>query len=95
MNQYIRYRIGVINDFRNSYGYIDYQQWTPEVKQWSCFKTENERVPQQSDDAIHVFLNFKKVGLFKETKAAKECIAKLLDDAPASMMEFRSYILEV
>jgi len=71
---------------------VDYQQWTPVVKQWSCFKTSGERNKQQSDDAIHVFLNFKKIGAFKDVKSAVACIQKLFDEAPVPLTEYRDYI---
>lgn len=61
---------------------------------WDACRVGSEhRGYQIQDDAIHVFLNFNKVGVFKERQAAEAAIRKLLDAAPVDLSEFEVYLL--
>lgn len=85
----------MINEFRDEFSFIDYQQWTPEVKQWGVCKVGGGEPPKylKPDDCICVFLNFKKLGEFKDKASANVLIRKLLDNAPVSLKEFEGILL--
>lgn len=92
MNHYIRYRIGIINDFQNVFAYIDYQDWGP-VQQWGCFRGGNGHPGfQQSTDSIGVFLNFKLVGEYKIKEEAEKKVQELLLEAPVKFTQFWDYL---
>lgn len=94
MSDYLRYRIGVINDFRNSYSFVDYQQWGDKVKVWDASRTSSaHRGYALPDDSISVFLNFKKLQEFKTTEGANQLVRKLLSEAPVSLTEFQDYVI--
>ena len=69
-------------------------QYTPEVKTWGCCKVSGPREYQKSDDSICVFLNYVKLGEFKDRKLAEKLIRKLLEEAPESLDEFKDYVLK-
>lgn len=69
----------MINEFRDSFAFIDYQVFgTLEVFDACRCSSED----WNSSGSIHVFLNFKKVGEYKSKQEAYQAIKKLLDSAP-------------
>lgn len=83
----------MIDDFKNEFSFIDYKQFPNDMRHWDACKVKGEREHQKSDDAIHVFLNFKLVGKYKTRGDALRIIQTLLDDAPVSLQEFKEYLL--
>lgn len=83
----------MIDDFKNEFSFIDYKQFPNDMRHWDACKVKGEREHQKSDDAIHVFLNFNLVGKFKTRREAVKIIQRLLDEAPASLDEFKDYVL--
>ena len=77
----IKYRIGIIDDFRNTFSFIDGKLYG-ENYFFSAGKFGGKKGYQKFDDAIHVFLNFKKIGVFKIREDANKAIKKLIDDCP-------------
>ena len=88
----IQYRVGVIDDFRNTFSFVDYRKYG-ELEVWDgCTVGSPHRGYQLAPDAIFVFLNFKEVGRFKERGAAKGLITKLLHEAPVDLSDFAAYL---
>lgn len=86
---YLRYRIGKINDYHNSYSVVDYQSYSDKLEIWDAFKVSSaHRGYALAEDSIAVFLNFKKVGDFKTNEEADALIAKLLSEAPVDLSEY-------
>lgn len=81
-NVLVRYRVGVINDFNNTRSFMDYQQFGIMYCFAACSVGTEHRGYQVKDDAIYVFLNFKKVGIFKSRSEALALVQKLIDDCP-------------
>jgi hypothetical protein len=96
-NNFSRYRIGVINDFRDSFSFIEWKSYGDgKMQHWDACTVKGEhRGYQESTDAIHVFLNFKKVGEFKDTASAEALLRKLLREAPVDLSEFESYLVPI
>lgn len=83
----------MIDDFRNEFSFIEYVEYGAEVKTWDCCKVGSPRERQQASDSISVFLNYKKLGEFKDRKLANRLIQRLLDEAPVNLEEFKEYLL--
>lgn len=85
-----RYRISIINDFRDSFAFVDYKVFG-ELKVYdACHVQGNTRTWEQN---IHVFLNFKKVGCFKTKSEAVSKIRELIKQAPCSWFEENQNVL--
>ena len=84
----------MIDDFRNEFSFIEYVEYAADVRTWDCCKIGSERKRQEAGDNISVFLNYKKLGEFKDRKSANKLIQKLLDEAPVSLEEFKEYVLQ-
>lgn len=94
MSSYSRYRIGVINDFRSTFAFVDYQKFVS-LDMWdACCVSSPHRGYHKAEDSIGVFLNFKMVGEFKEVQSAKQLLQKLIEDAPVNLRDYQSYLLE-
>lgn len=86
------YRIGVIDDFKNSYSFIQVQQYG-DLKIWDGSNSSGPKPTyQKSDDAIWVFLNFKKVQTFHSRSAAVELIRRLIVESPISLKEVEHHL---
>lgn len=93
-NGYLRYRIGVINNFRNETGFVDYQQYMHgEVKSWNASRCGIATEHQKSEDGIHIFLNFKKLLVVKSNAEAERKIEELLQNAPIDLSDYRRYLI--
>ena len=82
-----RYRIGVINDFRDSYAFIEYKEYGT-LKIFDACRTSG--VDRKEDGSVAVFLNFKKVGQFKSKSEAVSLLKKLLAEAALGIKEINS-----
>lgn len=88
----MRYRIGVLNDFKNSHTVIDYQEFGV-LKVWDAWNTSGEhRGYQVAEDNIYVFLNFKQVMKTKSYEEANGMINRLLREAPVDLSELEFYM---
>jgi hypothetical protein len=85
-----RYRIGVINDFRDSFSFIDYKVYG-ELKIFDACRVAG--VDRKEDGSISVFLNFKKVGEFKSKSEAVSKLRELLGNAPCSFFDENKDVL--
>lgn len=92
VENFIRYRIGVINDFRGEFSSIEYLEWQKDVFKWAAFKVGSPPKYQEPSSHIHVFLNYQLVGKFKSNQEAQHCINQLLKKAPADFSEFSNYL---
>ncbi len=93
LSELCRYRIGLIDDFRNEFSFVDYRDFGG-LQVWNaCRIGMAHRGHQLSDDSIHVFLNFKKVGIYQDRQAANTVLSRLLSAAPVDLAEFRSYLV--
>lgn len=88
-----RYRIGVIDDFRNEFSYVDFRDYGG-AQVWAINKVRGPAKRQEADDAIRVFLNFKQVGIYKARSEANLAIKNLMDSAPVSLVEFQHILME-
>jgi hypothetical protein len=79
-----RYRIGVINDFKDAYAFADYKDWGPLQTFDASFSTGRLPLFQVATHSIGVFLNFKLVGEFKDKASARGLVCSLINAAPAS-----------
>lgn len=87
----IRYRVGILNDFKNSHAFIDYKKYgVLEILDVSISSSVVEY--QKPEDEIVIFLNFNIVDRFKEKTQAINLVKKLLNQAPAeAMRDFNQY----
>jgi hypothetical protein len=85
-----RYRIGIINDYRGSFAFIDYKVFG-ELKVYDACWTQG--VAKIQDGKIHVFLNFKKVGCFDKKSEAASKLRELIEQAPCSWFEENKEVL--
>ena len=85
-----RYRIGVIDDYRNEFAYIDYNDYG-QLQIWNACVVTGTQERQNKDDAIHIFLNFTKVNVFKKRSDADGLLKQLMLAAPISLVEY-SYV---
>lgn len=92
-NNVIRYRIGIIDDFKNEYAFVDYRDYGG-IQIWdACRVASAHRGYHLQEDSIHVFLNLNKVGEYHTRHEAEGVIKKLLLDAPIDLKEFWDYLL--
>ena len=84
----------MLDDFRNEYSFVDYKQFPNDMRHWDACRVSGPRDHQKSTDSIYVFLNYEKLGEFKDRKLANKMIQKLLDEAPANLDEFKDYLLQ-
>jgi hypothetical protein len=85
------YRVGVINDFRDTRSFIDYKEYG-ELKAWDASWTKGSS-PNHAGD-IGVFLNFRLIGRYKTKSEAYNVLKKLIDEAPTSFFrENADYLL--
>lgn len=92
---YQRYRIGVINDYRQTFSFVDYQDFGA-MQVWdACWVKGEHRGYNKASDSIGVFLNFKMVGEFKDTASAEALLRKLLREAPVDLSEFGGYLVPI
>lgn len=82
--------MGVINDFRDSYSFIEY-------KVYGTLKVFDASYSAGSDimmaGTISIFLNFKKVGEFKSKSEAVSMLKKLIDEAPCEFFKENKMVL--
>jgi hypothetical protein len=69
----------VINDFRDSFAFIDYKVYGTLKVFDACWTAGVDR---KEDGSISIFLNFKKVGEYKSRSEAVSMVRKLLNEAP-------------
>ena len=79
--------MAVVNDFRNETSFVDYRRYGT-LQVWDASVTSGPRRPQRSTDRITVYLNFRPVGEFTETAAARALVKALLNQAPVDLSEF-------
>ena len=81
-----------INDFRNSFAFIEYKSFGDgRMQVWdACWTAGPDR---NHAGTIAVFLNFKKVGEFKSKSEAVSAIMKLLEKAPNSFFDENKSVL--
>jgi len=79
--------VGVINDFQNSFSFIDFKDYG-QLKIFDACFTKGEKVCNTSSDDISIFLNFKKVGSFKVKLQAQAFLKQLISEAPSEAREF-------
>lgn len=94
-------RIGVINDFNNTTAFVWVQLFGDKATKWmmstDCSITSGpHKGYQDREDGIWIFLDFKKVAVFKNKGEAKARIEKLIDKAPRELKKeietFQDYL---
>jgi len=93
---FLRYRVGIINDFKEVYAYVDYQKLGDTTITAACEVKGKHKGYQDKDDAIHIFLNFNKVGVMKTKSEAVSLLNKLVEECPKfgkkDLEEFKEYL---
>lgn len=94
----LKYRISVIDDFRDTFSFIDAKLYGENYFFGAGKFGGNHRGYQKSDDAIWVFVNYVKVGVFKNRQEARAFIQKLIDDCPKrfnkDFEEHKGYLID-
>lgn len=90
----LRYRIGVIDDFRNEFSFVDYAQYPSGMKRWDASTSRGVMEKQSPTDSITVFLNFKKIEETKERIKANIILQELLEKAPIDLSEYKEYLIK-
>lgn len=91
----MRYRIGIINDFKNNHSFVDYRKIGIDktLELWDgCIAGGSHRGFQLASDRIWIFLNFEQVGNTVSREEARGIIRKLLDDAPVDLSDLAFYL---
>ena len=88
----LRHRIGIINDFKEKTTVLDFQKYG-QMEILDAFEIGGQhRGYQVPEDAIHIFLNFKKVAVVKSKAEAVNILNKLIQQCPAeSKSDFDEY----
>ena len=81
-NNSIRYRIGIINDFKSVFAYVDYKKFGIVEILDACAITTEHRGYNITKDSIGVFLNYKLVGETKSKAEALKMVEALIEKAP-------------
>lgn len=90
-----KYRIGILNDFKNSYAYADFKDYG-EIQFFNVSISSSTPDYQKSTDDIGIFLNYKLIARFKEKAPAIALVNKLLSEAPKqSLKDFNSYGIQI
>ena len=87
------YRIGVINDYRSSFSFIEYRKFGI-LESWSAGSfRDTHRGFEIKDDCISVFLNYQKVGVFKSKEQANQKIKELINKYQKELTDFEHYLI--
>lgn len=85
-NIVLRYRIGIINDFKATTTVVDYQKWGI-MTQLDAFEVGGQhRGYQESADGIWIFLNFERVAMVKSKTEAVSILNKLVQNCPREFL---------
>lgn len=89
----MRYRIGIINDFKNSTSFIDYRVYGS-LQIWDACNSSGENGSFcKSSDSIKLFLNFKPIGEFKTSQEVEIIIKRLIEESPVDLTDLKHHIL--
>ena len=84
--------MGVLNDFRDSFSFIDYKVYG-ELEIFDACIISGEEWDHSGD--IGVFLNFELVGRFKVKSEAVSMLKKLISEAPRDAQAFFTENMDV
>ena len=74
----IHHRVAIINDYRDSFAFIEYNNWgSLEVCNASVSKSTS-----YSDTGIHIFINYNKISVCSSKEEAEQWIIKLINSFP-------------
>ena len=89
----MKYRIGIINDFKDTTTVVDYQKYgiMQSLQAWEV-GGNNHRGYQLKEDAIWIFCNFQKVAVVKSRSEAVSVLNKLIANCPQeAKKDFEEY----
>lgn len=75
----IRYRVCVLNDFTQTKAFIEYIDYG-RMQQLDVSISSGPKQPQQKDDCISIFYDFKKVATFTDKSQAIPFVVSLLKE---------------
>lgn len=81
----IIYRIGIINDFRETFAFVDYKKFGVVEYLQAFFVLGDHKGFVEKEDRIHIFLNYKKQIATVDSKEAGAVLANLICSCPAEM----------
>jgi hypothetical protein len=84
----ILYRIGILNEFRNNWAYVDFKQFGEVCIYASLWNAWPHRGYNLKDDRICVFLNFTQLVKTESKDEAAKHLTKLIEDCPPKMHKF-------
>lgn len=77
----------MINDYKETHSVVDCQKWGT-MRILDTWETSAEhRGYQLKEDAIHIFLNFKKIAVARSRSEAVSIVRRLVEECPS---EFQS-----
>ena len=78
----------MIDDFTNSQMFVDCKKYGEMYITDASRISSEHKGYNEASDAVHVFLNFKKVGVFKSKAEANILIQKLIRDCPKQLTKY-------
>lgn len=90
-----KFRISIINDFKNSLSFIDYKEYGT-LQIWDARKVKGtHRGYQTSEDNIGIFLNYNLIKTVKTKEEAEQLVKELLKQSPVNLLEFLDYLIPI
>ena len=77
-----RYRVAVLNDFRNTYAFIDFKKFGPVTHLEVCEVKGPMPERVASDDGIGIFVNWKRLVVVQDRASALYLLEDLIVKAP-------------
>lgn len=93
----MKYRIAVLNDFRNCTAFVDCRKYGETFIYGGCLIGPGTKKRQEPKDSITIFLNYQQVGDFKSKTDAMRFLEKLIAETPKEfvreMEELKEYLI--
>jgi hypothetical protein len=89
---YARFRIAMIDDFRDAFSYAHYRRWG-QLELWEGGRYVGAPpARQRPSDRIEIWLNWELVGAYRSRAEAQAHVRRLIDEAPASLYDLTEYL---
>jgi hypothetical protein len=89
---YAKFRLAIVNDFRNEWSYVDYRRWGLMELWTGCRIREPPPLHQSAEDRISIWFNWEMVGAHKSYADAERQRDAYLKQAPVNLGELLSYL---
>lgn len=89
---YAKFRLSIVNGFRNEYAYVDYRRWGV-MELWTGNRIrETPPKRQRPEDRIEVWFNWERVGSHTSYASAERQISEYLKLCPVSLGDLLEYM---